>query len=176
MIIERIQTGVRLEKRLVLVLNHLVEEEGGNLGQKLEEIVAHALEGNGACAWSDKDLKRVAQASKACGLNYGPHGVYRFKEADGRALDSERGRPLIVQRIQVGLKMEKRMLKVLKALAELHDYTLGRTLEEIILHQMQGVDAFTPGSLQKVRLLQKVYGMTYETHATYRFKQQADLR
>ena len=176
MIIERTQSGVRLEKRLVQTLNRLVEHEGGNLGQKLEEIVAHAFEGKGACAWSPQDLKRVAQTKKACGLNYDPHAVYRFKEANDRVLESRSGRPLAVQRVQVGFKMEKRMLKVLKAIAELYDFTMGRTMEEIILHQMEGVDAFLPASIKKIRLLQKVYGMTYKTHATYGFRQPAEVR
>lgn len=170
MLIERIQTGVRLEKRLVLTLNRLVREEGGNLGEKLEELVAHAFEGKGACAWSEESRKRVSKARKESGLTYGPHAPERFRESGDPAPAKNRQRPLTIQRVQVGFKMEKRMLKVLKALAELDDFTLGRTLEEIVLHQMEGVDAFTPASISKIRLLQKVYGMTYQTHATYRFK------
>ena len=167
--IDRVQTGVRMEKRLVSALNHLAAEEKANLGEKLEEIVAHAFESNGACAWSAQDLKRVARVKKSCGVTYDVHAAQRFSEAGQTAADVREGKPLRVQRVQVGFKIEKRMLKVLKAIAELFDLTLGNTLEEIVLHQMEGVDAFHPSTIKKIRLVQKVYGMDYDTHATYQF-------
>ena len=37
-----------------------------------------------------------------------------------------------IQRVQTGVRLEKRMLKVLKALAEVHDITLGDLLEGIV--------------------------------------------
>ena len=43
-----------------------------------------------------------------------------------------------VERIQTGVRMEKRLLKVLKALAELRDMTLGDLLEGIVLHALEG--------------------------------------
>jgi hypothetical protein len=43
--------------------------------------------------------------------------------------------PLIeVQRVQTGVRMEKRLIKVLKALAEYLDISLGDLLEGIVLH------------------------------------------
>ncbi|MBV8201063.1 MAG: hypothetical protein JOZ15_10620, partial [Acidobacteria bacterium] len=38
-----------------------------------------------------------------------------------------------VERVQTGVRMEKRILKVLKALAELRDMSLGDLLEGIVL-------------------------------------------
>ena len=47
--------------------------------------------------------------------------------------------PLVeVERVQTGVRMEKRMLKVLKALAEQKDMTLGDLLEGIVLHAFEG--------------------------------------
>ena len=43
-----------------------------------------------------------------------------------------------VERVQTGVRIEKRILKVLKALAELKDITLGDLLESIVLHAFEG--------------------------------------
>ena len=40
--------------------------------------------------------------------------------------------PVTVERVQTGVRLEKRMLKVLKALAEVHDLSLGDLLEGIV--------------------------------------------
>ena len=46
--------------------------------------------------------------------------------------------PLVVERVQTGVRLEKRMLKVLKALADNHDLTLGDLIEGIVLHAFEG--------------------------------------
>ena len=48
----------------------------------------------------------------------------------------------VVERVQTGLRMEKRLLKVLKALAEFHDLSLGDLLEGIVLHAFDGKAPF----------------------------------
>ena len=50
---------------------------------------------------------------------------------------------LVVERVQTGVRMEKRLLKVLKGLAELKDLTLGDLLEGIVLHAFEGKCAFS---------------------------------
>ena len=45
---------------------------------------------------------------------------------------------VIVERVQTGVRMEKRMLKVLKALADSLDLSLGDLLEGIVLHAFEG--------------------------------------
>jgi hypothetical protein len=44
----------------------------------------------------------------------------------------------LVERVQTGVRIEKRLLKVLKAFAEYHDITLGDLLEGIVLHAFDG--------------------------------------
>jgi hypothetical protein len=44
----------------------------------------------------------------------------------------------VIERVQTGVRMEKRLLKVLKALAAYHDMTLGDLLEGIVLHAFDG--------------------------------------
>ena len=54
---------------------------------------------------------------------------------------------LVVQRVQTGVRMEKRLVKILKALAEYHDLTLGDLIEGIVLHAFEGKSPFTTTSL-----------------------------
>ncbi len=74
-----------------------------------------------------------------------------------------------VERVQTGLRIEKRMLKVLKAVAEYADQSLGELIEEIVLHAFEGASAFGPETQQRIAKLKEVYGMDYDVHASYRF-------
>ena len=73
-----------------------------------------------------------------------------------------------VERIQTGVRMEKRLVKVLKGLAEYHDMTLGDLLEGIVLHAFEGKGAFGRESLQKVAELKQVYGLDLDASASHR--------
>jgi hypothetical protein len=64
-----------------------------------------------------------------------------------------------IERSQTGVRMEKRLLKVLKALAEYHDLSLGDLLEGIVLHAFEGKAPFGSESLQKIADLKKIYGL-----------------
>jgi hypothetical protein len=74
----------------------------------------------------------------------------------------ERNRePVLVERVQTGVRMEKRLLKVLKAIAELKDMTLGNLLEGIVLHAFDGKTVpFSPQTLQEIEQLKAIYGLT----------------
>jgi hypothetical protein len=65
-----------------------------------------------------------------------------------------------VERVQTGLRMEKRLLKVLKALAELKDLTLGDLLEGIVLHSFEGKPPFQPKTQKEIERLKEIYGLT----------------
>ena len=65
-----------------------------------------------------------------------------------------------VERVQTGVRMEKRLLKVLKGFAELKDITLGDLLEGIVLHAFEGKAPFSKESLRQIAELKKIYGLT----------------
>jgi hypothetical protein len=67
------------------------------------------------------------------------------------------GTPIRVERIQTGMRMEKRILKVLKALAEYLDMTLGDLIEGIVLHAFEGKPPFNDPLLKKIEEIKKVY-------------------
>lgn len=62
-----------------------------------------------------------------------------------------------VERAQTGIRIEKRVLKVLKGLAEFHDLSVGDLLEGILLHVFEGKTPFGERSLKKIAELKKVY-------------------
>jgi hypothetical protein len=74
----------------------------------------------------------------------------------------------VIERVQTGVRIEKRLLKVLKALAEYHDLTLGDLLEGIVLHAFDGECAFKAESLARIRDLKKFYGLDLDSAASHR--------
>ena len=75
-----------------------------------------------------------------------------------------------VQRVQTGVRIEKRLLKVLKALAEYFDLTLGDLLEGIVLHAFDGKSPFTEeDTLQRIADLKRIYGVDYDSSASHNF-------
>jgi hypothetical protein len=74
---------------------------------------------------------------------------------------------LLIERVQTGVRMEKRLLKVLKALAEYHDMSLGDLLEGIVLHAFDGKTPFSPASLERVRDLKKFYDLDLDSQASH---------
>ena len=75
---------------------------------------------------------------------------------------------LLIERVQTGVRMEKRLLKVLKALAEYHDMSLGDLLEGIVLHAFDGKTPFSPASLKRIRDLKKFYALDLDSSASHR--------
>ena len=75
---------------------------------------------------------------------------------------------LKVERIQTGVRIEKRILKVLKGLAEYHDITLGDLLEGIVLHAFEGKAPFGEESLKLVADLKKIYKLDLDAAASHR--------
>ena len=79
--------------------------------------------------------------------------------------------PVEVERIQTGVRMEKHLLKVLKALAELKDITLGDLLEGIVLHAFEGVAPFSEASLKEIEQLKKIYGLTLKASDSHQLRE-----
>ena|ERR1700721_1685100 len=74
----------------------------------------------------------------------------------------------LVERVQTGVRMEKRVLKVLKAFAEYRDLTLGDLLEGIVLHAFEGKRPFNRDSLQRIKELRKFYGLDLDSASSHR--------
>jgi hypothetical protein len=73
-----------------------------------------------------------------------------------------------VERVQTGVRIEKRLLKVMKGIAEVHDLSLGDLIEGIVLHAFDGKTPFGPESLAKIADLKKVYGLDLDSSSSHR--------
>jgi len=76
----------------------------------------------------------------------------------------------VVERVQTGVRLEKRLLKVLKATAELKDLSLGDLLEGVLLHAFEGKTAFSAETLKTIAEFKRVYGLTLkaaDSHALH---------
>ena len=76
-----------------------------------------------------------------------------------------------VERVQTGVRIEKRLLKVLKAVAELKDMSLGDLLEGIVLHAFEGKSAFTAHTLKEIEQFRNIYGLTLQASDSHRLRE-----
>ena len=74
----------------------------------------------------------------------------------------------VIERVQTGVRIEKRLLKVLRAFADYHDLTLGDLLEGIVLHAFDGKCPFSPANLERIRDLKRFYGLDLDASASHR--------
>lgn len=93
-----------------------------------------------------------------------------------RSAGSGAAERLPVERVQTGVRLEKRLLKVLKALAELHDLTLGDLLEGIVRHAFDGREAFGPESRRRIAELKRIYGLDLDASASHKLQERRPLR
>lgn len=65
-------------------------------------------------------------------------------------------------KVQTGVRMEKRLVKVLKALAELRDLSLGDLLEYVVSCGFAGRPAFSPEEVRQIGELSRIYDLDLE--------------
>jgi hypothetical protein len=79
--------------------------------------------------------------------------------------------PREVKRIQTGVRLETHLLKVLKALAEYLDLSLGDLLEGIALHAFENKPPFKAGTLEKIAQLREIYGLELVAADSHRLRE-----
>ncbi len=79
--------------------------------------------------------------------------------------------PIQIERVQTGVRIEKRLLKVLKAVAELKDMTLGDLLEGIVLHAFENKHPFSPETLKSIEKFKELYGLTLTADQSHTFEE-----
>lgn len=73
-----------------------------------------------------------------------------------------------IERVQVNVRLEKQMVKVLKGVAEYLDLSLGDLLEGLVLHAFENEPPFSKTTLTRIDQLKAIYGMTYGREASHR--------
>jgi predicted DNA-binding ribbon-helix-helix protein len=76
-----------------------------------------------------------------------------------------------ITRTQTGVRLESRLLKVLKALAADLEMSLGDLLEGIVLHAFEGRLPFSAATLKKVKALRSVYGLDLTASDSHRLRE-----
>ena len=79
-----------------------------------------------------------------------------------------------ITRIQTGVRLESRLLKVLKGLATELDMSLGDLLEGIVLHAFEGKPPFSAATLRKVKALRAVYGLDLTAKDSHQLQEVGD--
>jgi hypothetical protein len=78
-----------------------------------------------------------------------------------------------VERVQTGIRIEKRLLKVLKGLAEYRELSLGDLIEGIALHALEGKAPFSRETLERAAQLRAVYGLELTAADSHRLREEA---
>ena len=78
---------------------------------------------------------------------------------------------VLVERVQTGVRLERRLLKVLKGLAEYNDLSLGDLLEGIVLHAFDGKAPFSPTTLRKIAELKEIYDLEIDSSASHMLRE-----
>ncbi len=109
-------------------------------------------------------------------INDRPYQIrdYAVQDLDGYCLVfghhlHNAGPPVKIDRVDVSLRLEKRLAALLKDLAAHKRMTLGGCVEEILLHTNDGVGPHTKTTLKYIEELKQKHGIDYDTHASYRF-------
>ena len=79
-----------------------------------------------------------------------------------------------ITRTQTGVRLESRLLKVLKALATELDMSLGDLLEGIVLHAFEGKAPFSKDTLAQIGELRRIYGLKLRASDSHRLKERAE--
>jgi len=79
------------------------------------------------------------------------------------------GPPLPIERVDLPVRLEKRLAALLHDLAAHKGMTVNSCLEEMLLHTSEGVGPHTPATLRHIQSLKQKHGIDYDVHASYRF-------
>jgi len=86
------------------------------------------------------------------------------------------GDRITVERTQTGVRVEKRVLKVLKAVAEYHDISLGDLLEGIVLHAFEGKTPFSAATLERIKEFKRLYGLDLDARHSHKLVEAGERR
>jgi hypothetical protein len=81
-----------------------------------------------------------------------------------------------VERVQTGVRLERRTLKVLKGLAEYLDLSLGDLLEGVVLHAFEGKEPFGQNTLARIAQLREVYGLDLTAADAHQLREKRSQR
>ena len=174
--------------RLLFMAGEPPEIAGVDLGG----VSVHLLEGGaspGGCSiyFVVNDADELYDFHKANGVKIiSPPTDQHYELRDYRILDLNgyelafghriytMGNPIKIERVDVPVRLEKRLAALLYDLAEHKHMSLNSTLEETLLHTFEEfgdsvASPHTKTTLRYIKELKKKHGIDYDTHGSYRF-------
>jgi catechol 2,3-dioxygenase-like lactoylglutathione lyase family enzyme len=79
------------------------------------------------------------------------------------------GPPIRIERVDVPVRLEKRLAALLQDVAKHKRMSVNSCLEEMLLHTNDGVGPHTQTTLHYIQELKKKHGIDYDSHGSYRF-------
>jgi catechol 2,3-dioxygenase-like lactoylglutathione lyase family enzyme len=79
------------------------------------------------------------------------------------------GPPIEIERVNVPVRLEKRLAALLQDLAVHKRMSVDSCLEEMLLHTNEGVGPHTKTTLRYIQELKEKHGIDYDSHGSYRF-------
>jgi hypothetical protein len=76
-----------------------------------------------------------------------------------------------ITRTQTGVRLETRLLKVLKALATELEMPLGELLEGVVLHAFEGKAPFSAATRRQIKALSSVYRLDLRARDSHRLQE-----
>ncbi|GLQ26413.1 hypothetical protein [Sulfitobacter pacificus] len=76
-----------------------------------------------------------------------------------------------IERVQTGVRIEKRLLKVLKGLAEHLDISVGDLIEGIALHSFENKPPFSQDTIAKIAQLKDIYELEWAAADSHKLKE-----
>lgn len=76
-----------------------------------------------------------------------------------------------IERVQSGVRLERRTLKVSKALAEALGISLGDLIEGVLLHSFDDRTPFSAATLAKIAQLRSVYALDLTADDAHRLRE-----
>lgn len=76
-----------------------------------------------------------------------------------------------ITRVQTGLRLEARLLKTMKALAEYLDMPVAELIEGVMLHAFEGKAPFSEKTLGKIAALREVYGLDLTAEDSHKLRE-----
>jgi catechol 2,3-dioxygenase-like lactoylglutathione lyase family enzyme len=103
--------------------------------------------------------------------DYGVRDLHGYHLSFGHPLFSS-GPPIKIERVDVPVRLEKRLAALLLDLAEHKSMSVNSCLEEMLLHSNDGVGPHTQTTLRHIQELKKKHGIDYDSHGSYRFDEE----
>jgi catechol 2,3-dioxygenase-like lactoylglutathione lyase family enzyme len=100
--------------------------------------------------------------------DYAVKDLYGYRLVFGHPIYTV-GPKIKIERVDVPVRLEKRLAGLLQDLAAHKRMTVGSCLEEILLHTNEGVEPHTTSQLKHIAELKKKHGIDYDSHGSYRF-------